>query len=157
MGRAANIPENSSVSLSGGEIGTLNRKQVSTLFSLLKSKNVTIDVLTNGLFIERYPEYLNQVSEVLYHCLEDLSGDIQFPDIKRPDFYYILVVNTDDVNTGKVETVFNRYPHIKFILSPNIKMGQRIHMNDFLPFMKRNREHIHERTMAEFVKNLSRA
>jgi len=148
--------ENSSVTLGGGEPGMLGRADLQIIFNKLKEKNITIDLLTNGLFLKKYPELLIEIDEVFYHCVEDLTlkKDIELFD--KDNLHYILVASSDNLGED-LEYYFNKYPDIEFVLSANVKPGERVEINKFLTFIKKYPNNISKRTMIEFIKNTAKA
>ncbi len=154
------MKNNSSVTLSGGEPGMLANVEVQNLFEKLNKKNITIDLLTNGLFLDWHSDYLTSIGEVFYHCVEDLAKrtDITHLEYKnKDDFYYILVVSTEDLLNDDILYYFSKYPDIKFVLSANVKPGERVDISKFLIFIERYKHHIHPRTKEELIRNISKA
>jgi len=148
--------ENTSVTLGGGEPGMLTKASLQIVINKLKEKNITIDLLTNGLFLTKYPELLNEVDEVFFHCVEDLKlkKDIELFD--KDNLHYILVASTDNLGED-LEYYFNKYPDIEFVISANVKPGERVQINKFLTFIKKYPNNISKRTMVEFIKNTAKA
>jgi len=70
------IEPNSTVSLSGGEVGTLPKYKIEYVIKQLIIKNCDISLNTNGLFLNKYPELIKYFDEILYHCSENLDNSI---------------------------------------------------------------------------------
>ena len=73
------IPDNVRVTLSGGEPGTQSKEIVKYIFDELQRKQCIIEINTNGLFFEKFPEWENSVYRYFYHCSEKLEGNIKLP------------------------------------------------------------------------------
>jgi organic radical activating enzyme len=145
----------SSVTLSGGEPGMLDKESIEKIINKLKDKNIVIDLLTNGLFFERYSYLLENIDEILYHCIEDLSKRKPIIEYNHHNLYYVMVITNKDLD--KMDDIlwyFEKYSHIKFLISPDIKPGERINISKLLSFMKKYENNIHKRTKSEFIKNL---
>jgi organic radical activating enzyme len=148
--------ENSSVTISGGEPGMLTETEVQIIFERLREKNITIDLLTNGLFFEKHSQYMKYIDEILYHCIEDLKERKPIIKYYYNNMYYVMVITNKDLDKmSDILWYFKKYPEIKFLLSPDIKAGERIHINKFLKLLKEYPENINERTKNEFVRNIS--
>lgn len=118
------VPNGFPVTLCGGEPGMLSPKEVKKVFLILENKNCEIDLLTNGLFIKRYPEYLSRLDKVEYHCAEELKNQIEFPNLDQNQFNYLVIVTKR--NYKEVDDFLDRYPKIKFKLVCNSKYGERL-------------------------------
>jgi len=91
------LPDNCFISLTGGEIGTLDKKSVDDIFALIANKNITACVDTNGLFLRKYPEYYSIVYDYFYHCSEKLLlTDKIFTDDPDNKISYMIVVDDDN-------------------------------------------------------------
>lgn len=99
------------VTLSGGEPGALKRHQLEYIIEELEKKNCTISINTNGLFIKKYPDLVDKMQEVLYHCSEDISLD---DDVLIGNYKYLLIVT--DNNFNRLGTFLEKYPNITFNL-----------------------------------------
>lgn len=146
------IPENSEVTLSGGEPGMLQRYQIETIIKILKDKNCVIDLLTNGLFLEKYSDLLPNISEILYHCVEDLDDEFKRYNIEN--LHYVVVTLNEDIMNGRLEKFLKKNNDINFLLSPNklLKSDNKIYIN-FLSLLNRVKN-IHPRTKEEFIRNM---
>jgi len=114
------LPDRSELSLAGGEPGLLERQEIEKILEISREKNFTdIDLLTNGLFIEKYQDMLHNFSDVHYHCVESLQDTIQFPDLSYAD--YTIVVTEDEYQY--LPEFLDTYPHITFSIigSMNVK------------------------------------
>lgn len=134
------ISPNSQVCLSGGEVGLLTLSQIEYIFLQLKEKNCNIDVLTNGLFIEKYFSFIDQVDEVHYHCVIGVEHDIQFPDLPQDKFIYLLVVTNENVDA--IDDFMDRYPLIRFKLCCNSKKGETLTRQRAFKLFTRNKHRI---------------
>ena len=144
------------VTLSGGETGSLTKAKLKKIIKILKDKHCVIDLLTNGLFIKKHPELLDNFEEVLYHCVEYLDHDIQFPDLDQKKFLYIIIATNDTLKDGSILRFIERYPHIKFIVLPDTRGQRRIDFNLMNNFIRDNKDKIHERTMHEWKQDMLR-
>jgi len=89
-----NIPEYSDVAISGGEPGLLTQEQLIEVITLLKNKNATITIKSNGQ-IFKHKEVLKKIDSIEYHCSENLDiNDTVIKDYK--DLTNFLVVITDN-------------------------------------------------------------
>lgn len=155
---AINLPPNTEVTLAGGETGMLPKRHLIELIEILKNKNCDLDLLTNGLFIKKHPELLDHFKEVFYHCVEYLTDDhsIEFPDLDKTKFLYVLVVVDEDLKNGALLKMMDRYPNIKFLILPDTRRSNKINLSLFMNFMKENKHRVHERTMEEFLVDIGR-
>lgn len=99
------------VTLSGGEPGALKRDQLEYIIEELKKKDCTISINTNGLFIKKYPDLVDQMEEVLYHCSEDINPD---DTVLEGDYEYLLIVT--DNNFDRLGPFLEKYPDKTFNL-----------------------------------------
>ena len=91
------IPDGSFISLTGGEIGMLDKSEIDDIFNLTKSKNLTVCVDTNGMFLRKFPEYYNYVFDYFYHCSEKLlTSDEIFIDDPDNKISYMIVVDNEN-------------------------------------------------------------
>lgn len=128
--------------LSGGEPGVLKRSQIEAIIYKIKEKNATIDLLTNGLFLKKYPDLIHNFGEIYYHCIEDMNikDDIILYD-NIDNIFYVLVI-TNDRDYENVEYYINRYPEIKFVLYKNNKKGEISSISKFLKFINEYKDKI---------------
>lgn len=158
------IPDGTSVTLSGGEPGMLERKNIELIIQKLQEKNCNIDLLTNGLFLTRYNDLLVNISEVFYHCIEDIPSfiknnkeidfGINLPTHDKFDFIYVIVVLYEDLVSGNAQKIIEKYPDIQFMISPNKLLGKDKIINKFMQFFKLNESRVHPRTKSEFLRNM---
>jgi organic radical activating enzyme len=106
------IPNNCNVTLSGGEVGSMKRKDIEFIIAELEKKECKLHINTNGLFIRRYRDLLSHFETILYHCSENL--DITDDIIVDPEYNleYLLIVT--DNNFEKLGPFLDKYRHIKF-------------------------------------------
>jgi len=140
-----NLPNGTSVTLGGGEPGMLSRDEITKVINLLNSKNIIMDLLTNGLFLKKYPHLLHNFKEVLYHCVEDMREDkeIEFPNFLDTSFdlYYVLVIAREE-DYKNILKYFKAYPDIKFVVNANTKKSEALGIGRFLKFIKKYENHI---------------
>lgn len=105
------IPCNSIVHLEGGEPGMLDKKDLMIIINNLQLQHCKLFLNTNGLFLEKYPELLHYMEDVLYHCIEDLSSRKEI--VLYNDVTYMLVV--DDDTLEDLEWYLNKYPITFFV------------------------------------------
>lgn len=108
------IPNGYTVTLSGGEVGSMPRRDVEYIITALEELHCKININTNGLFIKRYRDLLSRLDTVLYHCSEnmDLEDDI----IVDPELNleYLLIVT--DKNIDNLGIFLDKYNDIQFHL-----------------------------------------
>lgn len=109
------VEDGSLITLSGGEPGLAKREIVDYVMKTLKEKKCSIMVNTNGQFFKRYPEYVKDISEFVYHCSDSLDLD---EEIYRPDAENVryLIVVTDET-MPKLEPFLDHYSDICFHVS----------------------------------------
>lgn len=110
-----NIPSNSNVTLSGGELGLLKREFLTKVISFLQSTNCKISINTNGLLLRRYPDLLEYFEEITYHCSEDLNLDDEIY-ITDHNIKYLLVVHDENIN--KLKDFLDKNSEILFCIVP---------------------------------------
>ena len=110
------IENDSLVSLSGGEIGLLDKEYLVRVIDMLIKKNCKLSVNTNGLFLDKYPELLNNFQEILWHCSEDLKNIIypkNFESIKSKT-KLLLIIDNENLkrlpNVLKNDTIYEIIP-----------------------------------------------
>jgi len=120
--RLKHIPDESNVTIFGGEPGLLETNILNGYFSILEKKNCRIYVETNGAFF-RYPTLCSRAHQILFHCSEDLLED---KPVKRYDEYDVryLVVVTDD-NLCRLGRFLEMNPNLKFDLIPSSFFHER--------------------------------
>lgn len=151
------LPQKSEVTLSGGEPGLLTPYEVKILINKLKEKECDIDLLTNGTFMDKHLEWIDDILVVLYHCVEELTDCIKYPNLNQDKFIYVLVVTVEDIESGKLKDFMDRYSSISFMLSPNkLLLNNSKIYNIFNKFYKEHKEQLHPRTYSEFIKNMVR-
>jgi organic radical activating enzyme len=102
------------VTLSGGEVGSMKRKDIEFILDELEKKNCRPSINTNGLFIKRYRNLLHRFDTILYHCSENLDLDEEIIIDPELNLQYLLIVT--DTNFEKLEAFINKYPDIEFHL-----------------------------------------
>jgi organic radical activating enzyme len=102
------------VTLSGGEVGSMKRKDIEYILDELEKKGCRPSINTNGLFIKRYRDLLPRFDTVLYHCSENLDLDEDIIIDSELNLQYLLIVT--DTNFDKLEAFINKYSDIEFHL-----------------------------------------
>jgi organic radical activating enzyme len=150
------IAPNTEVTFSGGEPGLLKRDQLELIIKLLKDKGCVIDLLTNGLFFRRHEPLINEFGKVHYHCVEQVPGEIEFPNLPYSHVFYGLVVTNTNFLDGSIHEMITRYPHIKFLLLPDVRSQKKINLNLMMDFFNKHGDKVHENSLQEFVTVVSR-
>jgi len=136
------LPDGTEVSISGGEPGMLKRPLVNEIIGLCLSKKCDMDLITNGLFIKRYPDLLHHFKQISYHCVEYINDEIEHLSIDHPNVVYNIVVTKSNID--KLEDFFKRYPSIKFKLLANIRKYDNISIAEFQKVVKKHKDSILE-------------
>jgi hypothetical protein len=79
-----------------------------------------------------------------------------YPDLDQSKFMYILVAIDDDIESGALARMIDRYPHIKFLVLPDNRCSHRVSLTAFRSFMAEYKDRVHERTMSEWLIDLGR-
>jgi len=122
------IPPNERVSLSGGEPALLDKDSMYYAFYTLRDKGCIINVNTNGLFFEKYPELVPQCDNIYYHSTENLDKEKGIKlydsiDYDKTDFMMVVT----DKNMQNLEWFLDEYPDILFKIqgaSESMVMGK---------------------------------
>ena len=142
------------ITLSGGEPGMLNRKDIEKIIEKAKNKNLEMNLLTNGLFIEKYPDLINEFIEIDYHCSQDLTEDIQFMNLEKnyPNvrFHYLIVVSNK--NIINLDSFLEKYPDIIFNIMA-AKLYDELTIKQILEITKK---HKNQMTHECIVENLTK-
>jgi organic radical activating enzyme len=154
--RTKKIEPGTEVTFGGGEPGLLKRTQLEELIKILKEKNCPIDLLTNGLFFKRHMPLVHEFGKIHYHCVEYLPGEIEFPDLNLKDVHYSLVVVDENFINGSIHNMIERYPHIKFLLLPDVRPQHKINLNLMMDFFGEHGHKVHPDSLKEFVTVISR-
>jgi organic radical activating enzyme len=154
--RAYAIEPYTEVTFGGGEPGLLKRKQLEELIDILKKKNCVIDLLTNGLFFKLHEPLVKEFGKIHYHCVEYLPGKIEFPNLPYEHVYYALVVTNTNFLNGSIHTMINNYPHIKFLLLPDVRKQKKINLNLMMNFFNKYSDKVHSNSLNEFITVVSR-
>lgn len=137
------IPEGTRVALIGGEPGMLSKDQVVKIIKELQEKNCPLELMTNGLFLEKYPEHIKDFEYILYHCSENLDNDIKV--YKEKNIEHQLTIT--DNNFKNLDSFFEKYPNIKFRVfgaskSPIKKEGNFLSMKNKVKLGTKYKDHI---------------
>jgi len=102
------------VTLSGGEVGSMKRTDIEYILDSLEAKDCKLNINTNGLFIKRYRDLCSKFELLLYHCSEDINpnDDIIIDDTLPIE--YLLIVTDDNFN--RLGSFLDKYPSIQFNL-----------------------------------------
>jgi len=113
--KIAKVEDGSLITLSGGEPGLAKREIMDYAMKTLKEKNCSIMINTNGQFFKRYPEYVKDIKEFVYHCSDslDLDEDIYIPE--ADNVRYLIVVT--DATMDRLEPFLDKYSNICFHVS----------------------------------------
>jgi organic radical activating enzyme len=148
---AKTIPEGSKVSFGFGEPGMLPRRHLLELIEVCKQRNCKLVLLTNGLVFKKNPDLVEQFDFVRYHCVEYLTDDIEFPDLDQSRVDYNIVVTEETVKNGQALEFINKYPHIKFLVSPDCRRTRVMNLPLFMRFYNEHKERLHPETLERFV------
>jgi len=154
-----NLPDDvKSVTISGGEPGMLSKDNLGTIISMLKERDLRIDLMTNGLFFKNHPEFLQDLDEIFYHVVEDLSSKKDFKlyanIMNKDNRYYVLVAINESLKN--IQYYIDNYPEIKFLILGDYRGSNMIKIKEFLKFISYNKDRINKRTLIEFNRNISR-
>jgi organic radical activating enzyme len=146
------------VTFGGGEPGLLKREQLEEIIRILKDKDCVIDLLTNGLFFKRHMPLISVFGKIHYHCVEYLPDDIEFPDLQKDydHIFYALVVTNTNFLDGSIHEMIRRYPHIKFLLLPDVRSQKKISLNLMMKFFDEHGHKVHPGSLQEFITVVSR-
>ena len=154
--RVRAIEPGTEVTFGGGEPGLLKREQLEELIKILKEKGCVIDLLTNGLFFKRHMPLVHEFGKIHYHCVEYLPDEIEFPNLELDHVFYGLVVTNTNFLDGSIHTMINNYPHIKFLLLPDVRAQKKISLNLMMKFFEEHGDKVHPYSLEEFVTVVSR-
>ncbi len=108
------ILDNSFVSLTGGEIGTMNKYNVDILFKKLNEKKCDICIDTNGLFIRKFPEYYTKIVDYFYHCSETLGDEDILENISDLDNKITFMIVVSDSNFKNAKKFLTKWDNVLF-------------------------------------------
>lgn len=150
------IESNTEVTFSGGEPGLLKRNELELIIGILKSKGCVIDLLTNGLFFKRHEPLVHEFGKIHYHCVEYLPSNIEFPNLPYNHVLYGLVVTDTNFLDGSIHEMIKNYPHIKFLLLPDVRSQRKINLNLMMDFFNEHGDKVHPDSLQEFITVVSR-
>jgi len=100
--------KNYNITLSGGELGMMEERNLIYILDYLKPISKSISLNTNGLLLDRYPDIASKFDYILYHCSEDLTNTVE--EFNHPNIDYMIVV--DDINFKNFEYFMNQNSHL---------------------------------------------
>lgn len=98
MQKVKSIPNDSIVTLSGGEPGMLSYETLNRIICILKSKNCQLYLNTNGLLLRKYKDFIPEFKQIIYHCSQNLDLSDQIVKLNINNINYMLVITNDNVN-----------------------------------------------------------
>lgn len=144
------IPRGAGVSLSGGEPGLMNEEDVRLILWNLDGKDCPVDLLTNGLFLKRYGHIkpiMEKIGTIHYHCVENLTDNIEFPDLDQNFVDYQIIINNE--NHNHLETFLDKYSHIQFSIVPS-KNIEVLNKKKAFNIIKNHKHRMTDRSISEF-------
>jgi organic radical activating enzyme len=102
------------VTISGGEPGSMKRKDLEFIIDEIKKRDCIPSINTNGLFIKRYRDLCDEMDCILYHCSQDIDTEDDIIVDDTLDIEYMLVVT--DNNFDRLGQFLDKYPDITFNL-----------------------------------------
>lgn len=134
MAKISNLPLESIVTISGGEVGSMKREHVVLIINTLIDKQCKLRINTNGLFIKRFADLIHHFDLVLYHCSEDLHP-CPIDQYDYPQVEYMIIVT--DQNMHRLDDFLKVNPNIDFhIVASTLPVGVE---GDILSPRHRNR------------------
>jgi hypothetical protein len=127
----------------------LSKDEAETLVEYLHRRGFELTLLTNGLFIEKYPHLLKYFTNIEYHCVASLKDEIQFPNLEplpNQSLDYVIVVTESEFHL--LDDFIKKYPHINFFL----KRGRdydALSIKNFLQMMKKYRHMLKDEQLYE--------
>jgi organic radical activating enzyme len=115
---AHKIPKGATVSLSGGEPGTLPEESLMELMTILTDKGCKVDICSNGQ-IFKYPAVVGMANSVWYHCSMDMEIDDVVIKTGDPKVEYMVVVT--DNNFHNLTPFIEKHGDIQINIVPAIK------------------------------------
>lgn len=155
LDKISKIQNSSTVTLSGGEVGTMSKDSIIMIINELKKKDCRISLNTNGLFIKKYPELLREFEYILYHCSENLKEIEILPHEFDSSFtQYMIVVS--DINFNNLGSFLNKYRDMLFDIVPStmpegIKLDTLSNKNKIAIFTKYHK-HMTDESKYYFMK-----
>jgi len=101
------------VFFTGGEMGTVKPSILDFLFETFKEH--TIRLATNGAWFKTpsFKKYKDRDDlHILYHCVENLTDEIEYETVDVPRVKWDFVVTEDNWRDMKI--ILEKYPHITF-------------------------------------------
>lgn len=72
------VPSSSTLTISGGEPGLLSLYEIEKIIEVCSARDLILKMNTNGTFVKKYPELLDNFEQVNLHCRTDkpwIDGD----------------------------------------------------------------------------------
>ena len=133
-------PNNSVVHIEGGEPGLVDESTILRILDKLNNKNCEILLNTNGVFLNRYPELLNNFVSIIYHCVENVSTRKELRYYTHSDIVYMLVFDKIE-QLDDIIYYIEKYKDIKFFVSWDVIKPQR-HIKEILQFINKYKNRI---------------
>lgn len=112
ISKIQSIPENSIVTLSGGEPGLISRNTILKILDILNHKNCVVNLNTNGKFLENFNDLIYLFNIIVYHCSEDLYLEKVLYNSQWNNIQYMIIVH--DNNYSRLPAFLEFNPNITF-------------------------------------------
>lgn len=110
------------ISLTGGEPGLMSSYFYDSLFKKLNKK---VNVNTNGMWFKRgyYEKYSFYVDSIIYHCVKELTNNIEhWKYCYHDDVYPVVVIHSKNIKY--IKGFLQRYPNFKIGLRLSINLAK---------------------------------
>jgi len=145
-----------SVTIGGGEPGILSEDDITLIINKLLERGFTIDLLTNGLFLEKYPHLMENIGETFYHCIEDISDPKSFKRYDYKELYYVVVLDKPEKENYILE-ILDDNEDIEFLILFNTRPGDVSGIKSFNRLIHRVKDKINfKKTKEEFLLDISK-
>lgn len=115
----SSLPDGSYLTLSGGEPGLCRKEYILKLLSIARKKSLRLSLNTNGTFIKRYNEFLNEFEKINLHLDISKSYTIE----KNKKINYVVILTSSNLND--ILNFVKQYD-VKFDIIPSTHYDQRI-------------------------------
>lgn len=112
IAKIRSIQNKSIVTLSGGEPGLISRKTIEICLNILKNKQCQIYLNTNGEFLKKYFDLIDNFIQIIYHCSENINENDTILQLNSNNIRYMIIVN--DENITRLDKFIKKYSYIKF-------------------------------------------